>query len=117
MAIYQVTDTGLSETESTSFADAGFRERDHIQQLLKRQIDVIAPDTLIISEEFGDWENSRRRIDLLGLDKEGNPVVIELKRTQDGGRELKGSVTTENIDDSHLSPTPLSLYGASRGIC
>jgi len=85
MTIYQVTDSGLSEIESTSFADAGFRERDHIQQLLKRQIDVIAPDTRIISEEFGDWEDSRRRIDLLGVDKEGNLVVIELKRTQDGG--------------------------------
>ena len=30
-------------------------------------------------------EDSPRRIDLLGLDKDANLVVIELKRTEDGG--------------------------------
>jgi len=85
MAIYQVTEKGFQTIEKTTFADSGFKEREHLQQLLKRQIDVIAPDTLVISEEFGNWEDSRRRIDLLGVDKEANLVVIELKRTEDGG--------------------------------
>jgi hypothetical protein len=40
---------------------------------------------MVITEEFGDWEDSKRRIDLLGLDRSGNLVVIELKRTEDGG--------------------------------
>ena len=53
--------------------------------MLKSQIEVIAPDILIVAEEFGQWEDSRRRIDLLGLDKDANLVVIELKRTEDGG--------------------------------
>jgi hypothetical protein len=39
----------------------------------------------VISEEFGNWTDSRRRIDLLGIDKEANLVVIEIKRTEDGG--------------------------------
>ncbi|VAX10970.1 putative inner membrane protein [hydrothermal vent metagenome] len=38
-----------------------------------------------MAEEFGEWEESRRRIDLLGIDKAANIVVIELKRTEDGG--------------------------------
>ena len=45
----------------------------------------MSPDTLVIAEEFGEWTDSRRRIDLLGIDKEANLVVIELKRTDDGG--------------------------------
>ncbi|WP_337173582.1 DUF4268 domain-containing protein [Paludisphaera sp.] len=39
----------------------------------------------MIAEEFSDWEESRRRIDLLGIDRDANLVVIELKRTEDGG--------------------------------
>lgn len=85
MAIYQVTEKGFQPIEATNFADAGFKEREHLQQLLKQQIDVIAPDMLVISEEFGSWEDSRRRIDLLAIDKGANLVVIELKRTEDGG--------------------------------
>ena len=85
MAIYQVTNDWLHPIEKTSFSDAGIKERDHLQQLLKQQINVIALDTLVISEEFGNWEDSRRRIDLLGVDKQANLVVVELKRTEDGG--------------------------------
>jgi hypothetical protein len=44
----------------------------------------VASDTLIIAEEFGSWDRSQRRIDLLGVDKEANLVVIELKRDEDG---------------------------------
>ena len=85
MAIYQLTGEGLQSIDRVSFSEAGFKEREHLQQLLKQQIEVITPDTLVISEEFGNWEDSRRRIDLLGVDKQANLVVIELKRTEDGG--------------------------------
>lgn len=85
MAIFQAVDGKLIPIAPTTFSEAGIKERDNIQQLLKQQIDVIAPDTLIISEEFGDWADSRRRIDLLAVDKDANLVVIELKRTDDGG--------------------------------
>ena len=46
---------------------------------------MLDPDLLVISEEFGDWEESKRRIDLLAVDREANLVVIELKRTESGG--------------------------------
>ena len=68
----------------TTFAERGLKEGD-LQKLLKKQIDVISPETLIVAEEFNDWDDSSRRIDLLGIDKAANLVVIELKRTEDGG--------------------------------
>src|SRR6202140_1476584 len=85
MAIFQAEKGKLVPIEPTTFSAAGMRERADIQQLLKQQIEVIAPDILVISEEFGEWAESRRRIDLLAIDKDANLVVIELKRTEDGG--------------------------------
>jgi hypothetical protein len=61
------------------------RERDDLQRLLRTQIEVLSDDLYVLSEEFGDWEDSKRRIDLLAIDREANLVVIELKRTNDGG--------------------------------
>lgn len=85
MAVYEVKQHNLVEIEKTTFAQEGIDERADLQRLLREQIDVISPDTMVIAEEFGDWEDSKRRIDLLGLDRDGNLVVIELKRTETGG--------------------------------
>lgn len=85
MAVYEVKEDNLVEVEKTTFAQEGIDERADLQRLLREQIDVISPDTMVIAEEFGDWEDSKRRIDLLGLDRDGNLVVIELKRTESGG--------------------------------
>lgn len=85
MAIYEIRADGFQEVEETSFSASGIRERADLQRLLRTNVGVISPETLVISEEFGEWEDSRRRIDLLGVDKDANLVVIELKRTDDGG--------------------------------
>ena len=85
MAIYRMTGNELEALEETTFADVSVSERGDLQRLLKRKIEIIAPGILIVSEEFSDWEDSRRRIDLLGIDASANLVVIELKRTEDGG--------------------------------
>jgi hypothetical protein len=85
MALYEITSENLKPVAQTTFDQAGLRERADLQRLLRKQIDVILPDTLVIAEEFGEWDESRRRIDLLALDRDANLVVIELKRTEDGG--------------------------------
>ena len=85
MAIYELNDDSIREISQTTFSTAGVTERGDLQRLLRKQINVIAPDTLVVSEEFGEWEDSRRRIDLLAIDRDANLVVIELKRTEDGG--------------------------------
>lgn len=85
MALYEITSENLSEIKPTTFDQTGLRERTDLQRLLQKKIDVILPETLVIAEEFGEWEESKRRIDLLALDKDANLVVIELKRTEDGG--------------------------------
>lgn len=85
MAIYRMSGNEIHALAETTFSEANISERGDLQRLLKHQIDIISPGTLVVSEEFSDWEDSRRRIDLLGIDGAANLVVIELKRTEDGG--------------------------------
>lgn len=84
MAIYSFTNNSLKKVETTTFNSEGILERQHLQAAIKQQIEVIAPNCIVISEEFSEWSGSQRRIDLLAIDKEGNLVVIELKRTETG---------------------------------
>lgn len=85
MPIYEITADRIVPFHETSFGAAGLREREDLQRLLRAQIDVVCPDTLVIAEGFREWEESRREIDLLAIDKSANLVVIELKRTEDAG--------------------------------
>jgi hypothetical protein len=85
MAIYQITPGSLVKVNETKYGDHGIFERRDLQRLLKEQIQVLAPDLMVITEEYGDWADSNRRIDLLCIDKEANLVVVEIKRTDDGG--------------------------------
>jgi hypothetical protein len=85
MPLYEMTSDAFRPINKASFADLKVRERDDLQRLLRTQIDVLGDDLYVLSEEFGDWDDSRRRIDLLALDPQANLVVIELKRTNDGG--------------------------------
>lgn len=85
MPVFEYTTNKLEELSVTRFNEVGIREREDLQRLLRDQIEVVEPDLLIISEEFSEWDESRRRIDLLAVDSSANLVVIELKRTEDGG--------------------------------
>ena len=83
--IYEFARDAVRPIQKTTFAQMGLHERHDLQGLLRKNLAVIAPDTLVIAEEFGEWDESRRRIDLLGIDRDANLVVIELKRTENGG--------------------------------
>ncbi|MEQ7849082.1 endonuclease NucS domain-containing protein [Nocardioides kribbensis] len=79
------TSAALVEVTRTSFAEEGIQERSHLQAALRDHIDLIDHDLHVIAEEFGDFEGANRRIDLLCIDKNCKLVVVELKRTVDGG--------------------------------
>jgi len=78
-------DGALVEVKSTTFAAAGVLERQHLQSALLTDAALLGDDLLVIAEEYGEWADAKRRIDLLCLDRAGQLVVVELKRTEDGG--------------------------------
>lgn len=87
MALHVIQDTDIRSLTPVTFEKLNLTERGDLQRLLRDRIDIIMEDVdgMVIAEEFGRWEDSARRIDLLVLDKEANLVVVELKRTDDGG--------------------------------
>jgi hypothetical protein len=85
MALYEITPSRIEEISQASFTELKLKERGDLQRLLRSQIEVLGDELYVIAEEFGEWSESRRRIDLLAIDKEANLVVVELKRTNDGG--------------------------------
>ena len=110
MPIYQVANKELKAVVPTTFGAEGILERKDLQRMLREQISVLDPGLMVIAEEFGDWVDSLRRIDLLCLDRDANLVVVELKRTEDGGHmELQAlryaamvsAMTFEQLVDTH----------------
>jgi hypothetical protein len=73
-----MTGDDLVAIKRTTFVAESVHERGDLQRLLRARIGMIADDVLIVSEEFGAFDGARRRIDLLGVDHQGNMVVFEL---------------------------------------
>ena len=65
MAIYEIESEGINPIPQARFSELGLRERSDLQRVIRDRVDVVAPETMVLAEEFGSWEDSRRRIDLL----------------------------------------------------
>lgn len=121
MSLYRVTTTKLESVPPTTFAAEKILERKDLQRLLKQDISPVGDDLLVIAEEFGEWEDSSRRIDLLCLSRDADLVVVEIKRTEDGGHmELQAvryaamvsSMTLEQVVDAYAKAKPTSVDAA-----
>ena len=79
--------TALSEH---SFAEAGFNERTHLQEWLVKNPQIFGEDEeelLIIQKEFSGFDDTKERLDILALDKQGFLVIVENK-LDDSGRDV-----------------------------
>ncbi|MED1585558.1 endonuclease NucS [Bacillus pacificus] len=77
----------LEEVQETTFFENDLKERQHIEEWIRKTPEVLQEDLLIIGHEYDKFEVNER-LDLLALDKEGNLVIIEVKR----------DVTGSNVD-------------------
>ena len=85
MPLYEVRPDALVPVSVTTFATEGVKERADLQRLLKDRLDSLGEPLLLLKDEFDGWDDSSRRIDLLCLDINAKIVVVELKRSEDGG--------------------------------
>ena len=82
-----LTENRLVRLEERRFADLNLRERDHLQEWLVRMPDALGEELLIVQKEFDGFADTRERLDLLALDKEGRLVVVENK-LDDSGKDV-----------------------------
>jgi len=116
MPLYELTHESLSKVERTTLHEQSFKERDDLQRLLKDDLSVIGDDLFLIKEEFSQWEDSKRRIDLLALDRNGSLVVIELKRTEDGGHMELQALRYAAMVSTLKFEQAVSVHAEFRGI-
>ncbi len=109
MPLYRWNPDNLEPVPATTFESEQILE-EKLRTLLRDQPEVLEEGLFIIAEEFSNWQDSGRSIDLLALDGEGNLVVIELKRTQTGDHSelqairyaaMAANMTLEDIVDAH----------------
>ncbi len=82
--VFSVTGNTAAPAVPITLAEAGLRERDHLQEWVIAHPDILGPGVLIITSEFDRWQSrvgaERHRPDVIGLDREGRLIVAELKR-------------------------------------
>lgn len=68
------------------FANADIKEN-VLRDLLVRHLDKLESEQqlMVLACEYSNWSEAKRSIDVLALDKGKNLVVVEIKRTKDGG--------------------------------
>ncbi|MDE2717333.1 MAG: endonuclease NucS [Chloroflexota bacterium] len=100
----------FQEIDRTSLGTEGVLERQDLQRIIRDQPDVIENGLFIVAEEFSNWADSGRSIDLLGIGEDRNLVVVELKRGDTGEHmelqairyaAMAANMTLEQIVDAH----------------
>lgn len=81
----------ITQIKSCSFSELGFKEREHLQEQLEHNPDAFGEELLLIQKEFDGFDDTKERLDLLAIDKQGNLVIIENK-LDDSGRNATWQV-------------------------
>lgn len=73
--------------EKRLFKDLKIKERDHLQEWIAKNPEMLGEELLIIQKEFDGFNDTQERLDLLAIDKDGGLVIIENK-LDDTGRNV-----------------------------
>lgn len=100
----------FQKIDRTSLGEEGVMERQDLQRIIRDQPDVIEDGLFVIAEEFSNWADSGRSIDLLGIGEDRNLVIVELKRGDTGEHmelqairyaAMAANMTFRQIVDAH----------------
>jgi len=115
MALFSITAGKLVAVPTTTFVAESILERKHLQKMLMADTKPLGEELLVLAEEYGNWEDSSRRIDLLCLDKQAMLVVVEIKRTEDGGHMELQAIRYAAMVSSMTLDQAASAYAKTLG--
>ena len=72
------------DMDEVDFSTIGLKERSDIQEWIAANPSILSTELLIIAKEFSQFDQIRDRLDLLAIGRDGQLVVIELKRDDTG---------------------------------
>jgi hypothetical protein len=82
--VYRVNGTSAVTMKTSTLEAAGLKERQHLQEWVLANPEILGEDVLIVTSEFDQWFSKEGRdpdrLDVLGLGQDGRLVVAELKR-------------------------------------
>ena len=100
----------LVRLKEKRFSDLEVEERKHLQEWLANTPEALGEELLVIQKEFDGFKDTRERLDLLALDKNGQLVVIENK-LDDSGRDTVWQVAKYAAYCSSLNKAQIvSIY-------
>jgi len=82
--LYDKKNRKLMPCRETEFKSHGLLERQDLAKWVDLYPTILGEELLIITSEYDRFDKTNERLDLLSLDKDGNLVVIELKRDDSG---------------------------------
>lgn len=78
----------INRLEQKTFTELEIKEVEHLQEWIAKDPSCLGDEEfLIIQKEFDGFQDTRERLDLLALDKQGNLVIIENK-LDDSGKDV-----------------------------
>ena len=81
---YDKVTKSLSSYDETDFKSQNILERQDIEKWIESYPDLLGEELLIITTEYDKFDKTNERLDLLAIDKDGNLVIVELKRDDSG---------------------------------
>lgn len=100
----------LQSVKEINFSDHSFQERYDIQEWLETTPSILGEKLLIIAKEKTYFQGTRERPDLVGIDKDGNIVIIELKRDDSGSDTHWQAIKYTSYWAQFSVPNILSVY-------
>ncbi len=103
--VFTVEDAKAVGAHPISFADAGLKERNHLQEWILANPQILGGDLMVVSSEYDGFESSvgtpiYDRLDVLAIDRSGRLVIAELKRDRSPEHSDDASPELRRNDES-----------------